>query len=444
MEITLGSESATRIRAVLGDDIDLSPAAVPRVLARLAEESPALYSEVLGRLSGSDVRLDSERTLHRRHHANALRRALLGWGEYESEAGDRLLAKRRVAAAVPLALAILMLVLGGISSLLHRPSRGPAAHVSAGRVAPAGLPARSERTTTLRPPALEGFQWPPRPARTAFAPIAEPAAPRTISQLPPLPALPVPGPVGFRLVGPPPPSIVFSRTQTPTAGSDRGDVDAPRSPVVYARDISPDSGQPSEPRSASSPELRATSESKTIKVGDRVPAQLVTALIVAAGTAPVPVVAQGTDGSTWLGYAGLEPDRRIHILFRAVDRTRTGAASGTPPAFVTPSNGVALDRERMSPGLPGRVVIRRGATAAAAIAAVAQAASEYVQAVARAGQFTVSDGGTQISVGAPAPAWTYAASHFADMLNPQTARVAIETFELDLGTPCYILITGAP
>ncbi|HKX17911.1 MAG TPA: hypothetical protein VJT33_07885 [bacterium] len=105
------------------------------------------------------------------------------------------------------------------------------------------------------------------------------------------------------------------------------------------------------------------------------------------------------------------------------------------------SSGVALDPQQASPGLPARLVIRRGATAAAAIAAIAQAASDYVQAVARAGQLSVSDGGAQISLGGPAPGWTYAASHFADLFNPQTARVAIETFEIGPGASCLILIT---
>lgn len=461
MEITLGSKSAARIRAVLGDDVDLSPAAVPRVLARLADESPALYSEILDQLSGSDVRLDSERMLHRRHRRNALRRTLFGWGEYESDAGDRLLAKRRVAAAVPFVLAAVMLAAGGISSLLHRPTDAPAARVPVRATRPAGPPARSERTKVPPPPARfdhmvagefagrrsagEGSRWPPSPSgRAVLAAVAEPPAARTTAQLPPVPTLPLPGPAGFGLTSTAlPPPIVFSRPQASAAGSDQRDAVAPRSPVVYARDAATDTAQPPEPRSASSAGPHATPDPKAVKIGDRIPARLVTAVIVTADSPPVPVVAQSNDGSTWLGYAALQSDRRIHISFREVDRDGAGP-SGVPVSRAAFSSGVALDPEQASPGLPGRLVIRRGATAVAAIAAIAQAASEYVQAIARAGQLSVSDGAAQISLGGPAPGWTYAASHFADMFNPQTARVAIETFEIGSGTPCLILITGAP
>jgi len=80
MEIALAPESASRIRAVLGDAVDLSPPAVPRALARLADEAPDVYSRVLEELSGSDIRLDSERALHRRHRRTALRRIFFGWG----------------------------------------------------------------------------------------------------------------------------------------------------------------------------------------------------------------------------------------------------------------------------------------------------------------------------------------------------------------------------
>ena len=439
MEITLGSESAARIRAVLGDDIDLSPAAVPRALARLAEESPALYSEILDTLSGSDVRLDSERTLHRRHRRNALRRVLFGWGEYESEAGDRLVAKRRVAAAVPLALAVVMLATAGISSLLHRPTRLPAGSAPFPVTQPAGLSLRTGRSTIGPRSAREGPWWPPASGHTVLAAAAKfPVAARATPQLPLVPPLALQGPGGFAFAGAPlPPSIVFNRAP---ADAEPGGSAVRRSPVVYARDATGDTAPSPEPRSAPAAP-RALLGPRTLKVGDRIAARLVTAVIVAADVPPVPVVAQGGDGSTWLGYAGLQSDRRVHISFRAVDHAGASSEVGLPLAGI---NGVALDPESMSPGLPGRAVIRPGATVVASITAVAQAASEYVQAVARAAQFTVSDGGTQITVGGPAPGWTYAASHFADMLNSQTARIAIETFEVGPGAPCLILITGAP
>jgi hypothetical protein len=136
-------------------------------------------------------------------------------------------------------------------------------------------------------------------------------------------------------------------------------------------------------------------------------------------------VVEGSDGTTWLGHAVAAADGRIHI------------------SFTTPSGGVALDADHSVEGLPGRSVIRRRAAAAAAIGAVAQAAADYTQAVARASQLTVLEGGTQIAVGGAAPGWTYAASRLADALSPQAAGT-IETLELPAGTRCLILITGTP
>ena len=56
MEIILTLEAAQQIRSVLGDDIDLSPGAVPSALSRLAVEAPAVYSQILANLSGTQIR----------------------------------------------------------------------------------------------------------------------------------------------------------------------------------------------------------------------------------------------------------------------------------------------------------------------------------------------------------------------------------------------------
>jgi hypothetical protein len=112
-------------------------------------------------------------------------------------------------------------------------------------------------------------------------------------------------------------------------------------------------------------------------------------------------------------------------------------------SFTAPVSGVALDPEQLAAGLPGRLVVRRRAAAAAAITALAQAAADYTQAVARAGQISVTEGTAQVSLGGAAPGWTYAASRLADALGPQAAGT-IETLEVAAGTRCLILLTGAP
>src|SRR5579864_1353297 len=245
MEIALAPQSASRIRAVLGDAVDLSPAAVPQTLARLAEEAPDVYSQVLDELSGSDIRLDSERALHRRHRRMSLRRALLGWGEYESEAGDRLLAKRRVAAVVPIGLAAVMLVVAGLSALLHR-SHGASRPPASVRVQHPPTESSHGGTAAIRQ--TFGREAPLGPsgvtARVAPTAAAEPTPVRSSPQLPPVLALPFPSLLpGSRIPEQPlPPSIVFSRVPSPSAmPAHTGDA-VPHSPIVYTRDVAVDSG----------------------------------------------------------------------------------------------------------------------------------------------------------------------------------------------------------
>lgn len=450
MEIALPPESAARIRAVLGDAVDLSPAAVPQALARLAGEAPDVYSEVLDQLSGSDIRLDSERVLHRRHRRTALRRAVFGWGEYDSDVGDRLLAKRRVAAALPIGLAAVMLAAAGCSALLNRSHRTSPPPASAHVLRPSQAPSRGEMITIRRAVARETQMWPGTAAgRTSMAGAPEPV--RASPPLPPVPALTLPSllPGPRDADRPLPPSIVFSRVPSSTGGpSHTGDA-VSHSPVVYARDAAGDvRASPAPPPSASS-DIDGPRAGVLRRLGDRIPARLVTGVVVAAGVPPVPVVAEAIDGSTWLGHAVAEPDGRVHISFQAADRDISRADGGRPtadagPVLGVPASGVALEPDQLSAGLPGRLVVRRRAAAAAAIGAVVQAASDYMQALARAGQVTVATGVTQVSIGGPAPGWTYAASRLADTLNGQMSGTTIETLEIPAGTRCIILITGAP
>jgi hypothetical protein len=431
MEIILAPESASRIRAVLGDTVDLSPRAVPEALARLAEEAPDVYSQVLNDLSGSQIRLDSERTLHRRHRRAVLRRALFGWGEYESDAGDRLLAKRRIAAAVPIGLAVVMAAASGLAGLLHHGHRAsPRAAIHAPRASRAPAPPTASRIR-------HGFAgvapaW-SRVLSGRAAMAAAPAAARSLQSLPPVPGLPWPPPPDRLAAGGPPPSIVFSRVASTGAAPAQPNGAPPLSPIVYARDAGANlAGPRTRPPqdTADAPGTGATDTTGATpgasrKPGDRIAARLLTGIIVASGVPSVPVVADGGDGTPWLGRAAAEADGRVHI------------------SFTSPAAGVALDPEQLAAGLPGKLVVRRRAAAAVAIGALAQAAADYTQAVARAGQIGVAEGAAQVTIGGAAPGWTYAASRLADVLSPQGGGT-VETLEVPAGTRCLILITGAP
>src|SRR5438309_2050388 len=150
MRIALSPQTAQRIREALGEEVDLAPDLVPGVLARLAVEAPAVYSQVLVELSGSQIRLDSEDQLRRRQRRGTLRRLLFSWGEYETAVGDRLFAKRHIAAAVPLSIAALTLTLLAISLALgHRTTSGSAQR-------PAVAPPRGDPAPAIvsRPPAV--------------------------------------------------------------------------------------------------------------------------------------------------------------------------------------------------------------------------------------------------------------------------------------------------
>src|SRR5713226_5366133 len=132
MRISLTPETAQRIRDALGSDVDLAPEGTPTVLARLAVEAPTIYSEVLSQISGSQIRLDSENELQKRQRRGMLRRLFFSWGEYETSVGDRLLAKRHIAAAVPLSLAAVTLLLLAVALVFgHRPTSSSARHVAA-------------------------------------------------------------------------------------------------------------------------------------------------------------------------------------------------------------------------------------------------------------------------------------------------------------------------
>ncbi len=190
MRISLSEETRNRIRDVLGKEVDLAPEVVPSVLARLAVEAPAVYSQVLEEISGSQIRLDSEGEIRRRQRRGALRRLLFSWGEYETDAGDRVLEKRHIAAALPLALAVLTMALLGFTLVAGRrvlPAAGP--HPAATR-----SPVHDNRHQATRGPSPEVPRlFPAAPDEALGATRPSPVRPRgqaPIAAMLPLPALP--------------------------------------------------------------------------------------------------------------------------------------------------------------------------------------------------------------------------------------------------------------
>lgn len=428
MEVHLRPGTAERVRSVLGEDVNLAPADVPGVLARLAVEAPEVYSQVLSEVSGSQVHLDSERALVRRWRRGLLRRMLFWWGEYESDAGDRLIAKRQVAAAVPIGLAALLLLLFGVSHLAaRRPAPGPSAS------APAALVTARVAFPPIAPkPAVRSIQAPGLatpgpvvPAATPWLPVppAPPVAPSSAGGMPHL------NPVVFA------PQPVTSAPPAPI----RPDSPGMPSPIVYER-TAPEAGEPSRAGatglalSAERDGSGAAPLSPRWVAGQRVPARLSTGVVTVAGGPPVPVVAESTDpASVWLGRATLGSDGLVQITFSPAGAEGAAAV-----------HGVALDPARLAPGLAGRTAIRHPQAAGMIVASALQAAADYVQALARQGQVTLTNGWAQVIDGSPAPAWTYAASRLAQDLILQGASGApVATTELDPGTAFVILLTEA-
>jgi len=436
MEIILTLEAAQQIRSVLGDDIDLSPGAVPSALSRLAVEAPAVYSQILANLSGTQIRLDSERALARARWWRSVRARLFWWGEYESDAGDRLIAKRHVAAAVPLGLAgVILLLLVGSSVFRHHPSvqaaRRPAAMLSASHLA------------LLQPTVVERARSPLVARLSALTPLTDlPSPPPGVQAWASAP--------GASATQPAPPAesprnpLVFNRDSNPGASvaalvpAGAGAQDGPGSPVVYDRD---GSGSASESQPAVSAEAnsgRATDAAGEAgpearwAIGRRVDARLATGVLAVSGGTPLPAIAE-TDrpAAVWLGQATLAADGRVQIAFTLTDRRDV-------------VRGIALDPGRLVPGLAGRTELRQPQAAAAAVTAAAAAAAAYARALTQQG-LALSGSWGELTLGQPAPPWAYLASSLADGVAPRTSVSGpVETTEIPARTPLIILITEAP
>ncbi len=455
MEITLPPHTAQRIRAALGDGVNLSSEMLPAALARLAVEAPAAYSGVLAEISGSQIRLDSERELQRRRRRGVFRRALFWWGEYESEVGDRLLAKRHVAAAVPFGLASIILILLVLSATVSRHSSSPSGYVVAVKQRPQGIHARpgtpvphrdavSHRVVRSRNSAV--FPDPPIPALAASLP----PGPMVPSPLQPMPLLPL-----SVKAGPPGNPVVIDLSLSPAPTGIPADVRpagvAGISPIVYdrtAEEARTPTGTADLRTLAADPETAGPqggdAGERSPGVGNfgvpphpwvpgrRVSAHLVTGLVVLAGGPPVPVVAESTDPpGAWLGRAFLDPEGLVQMNFTLTSRAEPGTV-----------HGIALNPDRLIPGLFGKTTLRHPRAASAILSAALRATADYVQALARQEQATIGYGWAQLTVGQVAPAWTYFAGSLAQGLEPRGgAAIPVETTEIAPGIPLVILVT---
>ncbi len=437
MKISLNEGTIQRIRAALGNDIDLAPDLVPSVLARLAVEAPAVYSEVLGELSGSQIRLDSEEEFLRRRRRGMLRRLLFSWGEYESGAGDRLLDKRHIAAVVPLVLALLTTMLLAFSLVVgHRVSPGPAQPTVVAHTPLRGV-VRQEMGIPAIPPRRDPVVATPSPSsplsHSSFAGMLPvPALPSNLSSLSDSPAF------FARSLGSP---VVVSLPGSPTrqAGGTAERGAAALSPVVYNRSTDVESARretPDHPADGAPPAPRGTGSAvPPLAPGTRLPATLLTGAVVVPGGSPVPVVVETAEPhGIWMGQAVLGPGDRVQVTLSLATQNRTGGA-----------RGIALDSVRLLPGIPGRTTVRHSSTAAAMAAAALQATSDYAQAAARQGSIGVFDGLGTIVVGGQLPEpWTYMAARLAkEFQAPGTPGGWVTTTEIPAGTQITILITGA-
>lgn len=444
MRISLTEETANRIREVLGNDVDLSPDVVPNVLARLAVEAPAVYSQVLEELSGSQIRLDSESEIRRRRRRSVLRRLLFWWGEYETDAGDRMLEKRHIAAALPLALAFLTLVLLAITLVAGRrvvPSA--VSHPAAART-----PLREDLRQAMRSPALTPQLVPAAPndpLGTTRPSAVRPQGHTPIAGLLPVPALP-PGLPGFpdpsgRGLGSP---IVVSPSASANRESVRlGDPARAISPLVYNRSSELEAQRHEGSAAAADPAVsgRGPARGETpalpgpLVPGSRISGTLLTGALVVPGGPPVPVVAETADPhAIWTGHAVSGPGDRVHMTLAMGAQRRTETV-----------RAVVLDPGTSFPGLQGHSTMRHPSVVAALTAAALQAASDYAQAVSRQGSVGVGSVWGPVVVGGQVPEpWTYLAARLAQDFQARGNQGGwVTTIEIPAGTPLVILIMGA-
>jgi len=408
MRISLAPETAQQIRDALGDGVDLAPESVPAVLARLAVEAPAIYSEVLAQISGSQIRLDSESELHKRRRRNTLRRLFFSWGEYETGVGDRVFAKRHIAAAVPLSAAALTLVVLAAALVFgHRPipSTGP-------RSAAPEMPAHT-RTFTPDRPAVRGHIEGPPPFSSFPAESA-----------------------GFASVASGSPLVVRTETD-PARDAGVSARSGTAVPVIYNRTAGSAGDRPAAasdvPSSPAEPTGEAVESTHPLVPGTRLSGRLVTGILVVPGGPPAPVVVEAGDPpGIWLGQAVLAPGGRVQITLQLAGQDRVHAV-----------RALALDPQRLVPGLTGRTSTEPPAAGPAMATAALGAAADYAQTAARQGNVGAFDGWDPFAGGGPAPAWTYVAARLAQALDPRgLSGTRMPVTEIPAGAQTVILVMG--
>jgi len=435
MEVSLTPAAAQRIRAALGEDVALSPDVIPVILARLAVEAPAVYSDVLAEISGSQIKLDSEQELERRRRRSLLRRFLFWWGEYETTVGDRLPAKRRIAAAVPIGIACLTLALLILSSMISRTSRyAPHLVASVRNQERSHVPSgRQTKHIMARQPATLAF---PKDA----TPIPTPRLSAVVTPL--LPSVPIS--VEYRDPGARPqrnPIVIGAPTDAPP-----NNLGPLSTPVVYQRHADQQNSRTveedrisnqSENASASVDLPAGTGREIRLDVwteGARVPARLVTGLVVLAGGGPTPVVVETTDPpGTWLGEAVLGPDNLVHISLTLARKDRSRLV-----------RGIALDPDHLTPGLVGRMSVRHPYPASMVATAAIQAAGEYMQTIGRQNDTNMASGLSALAISQPVSSWTDIATRLAQEFNSRGANGTwVTTAEIPIGSRLDILLTEA-
>jgi len=337
-----------------------------------------------------------------------------------------LVAKRHVAAAVPIGLAGLIVILVAGSALLGH--RGPRATASIAAVPPAAhrVP---RRTAVAQPPAIPLLPpVPPFPDADGASPVGGAAPPFRASAEPPV------NPLVFNRERPQAAAGATGMALVPGRAASASD--GPGSPIVYDRFATAAAAPPAPVgRSAALSGQPAGTQSPASRwaAGQRVAARLVTGIVAVSGGASSPAIAQTADpAATWLGQATLGADGRVQVLF-----TLAGQSGAV--------HAVALDPDQLVPGLLGHTELRHPQAAGAALTAAAQAAADYARALAQQGQLTLTGGWAGLAVGQPGPAWAYLASSLADGIAPRSSVSGpVETSEVSAGTPLVLLLTEVP
>ena len=418
MRISLIPQTAQQIRDALGDGVDLSPENTPAVLARLAVEAPAIYSEVLAQISGSQIRLDSEAELHKRRRRSTLRRLFFSWGEYETDVGDRIFAKRNIAAAAPLsAAALTLVVLAGALVFGHRPIPSTDPRAAALVMSP--------RAATA--PALGGVVSRERQA------IAMTEFPTSLLR----PEDPAPFRVstaGFAVGSSANPIVVRPE---PAPAQDAGVSARPGTavPVIYNRAAGPAADRPavSDVPSPMEPAGEAVESARLLAPGTRLSGRLVTGILVVPNGPPAPAVVEvDNPPGIWLAQAVLSPGGRVQITLTLSGQDRA-----------RPVRGLALDPEHQLPGLTGRTSMELPVAGAAVATAALGAAAEYAQAAARQANMGALDRWDPLSGGQTASAWTYVAAGLAQALDTRgVTGTRMPATEIPVGARMIILVMG--